>query len=277
MKTEAQLDAISRLEILQQSLCAKLREVGQTKIADTLSRCGTEEKTLICQACGERKIVTDRCSNRWCCFCGPRTARRRAEEIAAWSSQLKQPKHVVLTQRNSTTIRRSLTRQFARNLYKLRKQTWRPEWAGGTWTIELTNESRGWHLHAHLLIETRWIDSADLAQRWAKLVTQDFSIVKVKDARAKDYCAEVAKYVCKPAQLTAWQPNEIAEVIHAFKGVRVFGVFGRLIPIRSQWKSIVKRQRHERSACTCGRCDWKFCDPLREELGEAVWTKLQRA
>lgn len=276
MKTTAQLDAIDRLEILQESLCCKLREVGQNQIASRLSQCGREEKILVCQGCGKRKIVTDRCSNRWCCFCGPRTAKRRAEEIQAWSGQLKQPKHVVLTQRNSTTIRRSLVRQFARNLYKLRKQSWKPKWEGGTWTIELTNESRGWHLHAHLLIESRWVDSTDLAKRWGKLAGQDYAIVKVKDARAKDYCAEVAKYVCKPAQLTSWQPNEIAEVIHAFKGVRVFGVYGRLLPLRAEWRSSVKRARHDRSTCDCGECAWKLRDPLREELGEEMWHKLNR-
>jgi hypothetical protein len=263
VKTPTQLDAIDRLEILQESLCSKLREVGQSQIASRLSQCGREEKILICQECGTRKIVTDRCSNRWCCFCGPRTAKRRAEEIAAWSGQLKQPKHVVLTQRNSTTIRRSLVRHFARNLYKLRKQSWKPKWEGGTWTIELTNESR-------------WVDSTDLAKRWGKLAGQDYAIVKVKDARAHDYCAEVAKYVCKPAQLTSWQPNEIAEVIHAFKGVRVFGVFGRLLPIRAAWRSHVKQARHARATCGCGKCAWKLTDPIREELGEEVWHKLNR-
>jgi hypothetical protein len=79
-------------------------------------------------------------------------------------------------------------------------------------------------LHAHLLIEVRWIDASLLARRWAEEIgTEDFCIVKVKDARATDYAEEVAKYVCKPASLAAWTGEDIAAVMDAFKRRRSFG------------------------------------------------------
>jgi hypothetical protein len=147
---------------------------------------------------------------------------------------------------------------FAHALKGLRRRKWKPRWEAGTWTLEVTNEGRGWHLHTHLLVESRWVDAQQLARRWAHQVgVDDFCIVKVKDCRATEYCHEVAKYVCKPAQLTSWKPVEIVQVMDAFKGRRVFGVFGRLAKERQHWKAVLKEVRANRSKCPCGQNDWK--------------------
>jgi len=270
---ETQLQWLEKAAVFQHSLLAKLREFGEERLLNKIGQCHQSQTVLTCRCCGERRVVDDRCNVRWCCYCGPRIARRRSEEIAIWSKQLAQPKHVVLTARNTDLITRKIVRKFAVSLYKLRRRKWQPEWSGGTWALEITNEGRGWHLHAHMLIEARWIDAARLSKLWGRAMGQEFAIVKVKDARSAEYCAEVAKYVAKPAQVTSWQPNEIVEVIHAFNRVRVFGVFGKLIALRAQWNSLLKQQRHERGACECGECAWRVVDSRIAEMRDVVWDR----
>lgn len=126
------------------------------------------------------------------------------------------------------------------------------QWTSGTWSLEVTNESRGWHLHAHLLVESRWIDSGQLSAAWAKQVKQDFAIVKVKDCRAQEYLKEVTKYVVKSSDIARWDGEDIATLIVAFKGLRSFGVFGTLCGQRKAWKMAVKQARSERNKCECG-------------------------
>lgn len=231
--------------------------------------CHQDESQFSCEDCGKTKTFTNRCEIRWCPLCGPRLARERAEELTAWSRTLKQPKHVVLTARNSDTLTRSRVRRFQAAIAKLRRAKKADAWTCGTWSLEVTNESRGWHLHAHLLIETRWIDSGWLSATWARLINQDFAIVKVKDCRAADYLREVTKYVVKSNQLAAWHGEDIAQLIVAFKGIRSFGVFGTLCGQRKQWRLAVAQARAERNKCECGCRKFHFDGDARlSELSE---------
>jgi hypothetical protein len=118
-----------------------------------------------------------------------------------------------------------------------------------------------------MLIETRWVDSPLLARRWAEEVGQeDYCIVSVKDARAKEYAREVAKYVCKPTEMSKWSGEEIAACIDAFNRRRSFGVVGRLSQQRKHWREIVRGLRHERAKCKCGKCNWRLDDPELDGL-----------
>jgi hypothetical protein len=257
-----------RAAILSESISAKLREAARPDLVERFQKCHRWQTRLTCRECGHAKIVWNRCESRWCPFCGPKLAGRRAEEILVWSRSLKQPKHVVLTQRNTTTISPPLVNHVSRALRRLRRRVWRPAWDAGTWTLEVTNEERGWHLHCHMLVETRWVDSPLLARRWAEEVGQeDYCIVSVKDARAKEYAREVAKYVCKPTEMSKWSGQEIAACIDAFNRRRSFGVVGRLSRQRKHWREIVRGLRHERAKCKCGECNWRLDDPELDGLG----------
>lgn len=141
---------------------------------------------------------------------------------------------------------------------------------GGFYRIETTNESRGWHLHMHVLVDARWVDARLLAQEWGAIVGQDFAIVCVKDARrggdyrGGDYLKELTKYVVKGDQLSSWTPTQISDFIDAFTGLRTFGVFGSLFSKRTEWKEFLTELRAGRVRCACG-CS-KF-----EILSENQW------
>jgi len=155
-------------------------------------------------------------------------------------------------------------------LAKLRRNKVFGNVKGGFYSLEVTNEGKGWHVHFHLLVDARWIDAGELAKTWGKLVGQDYAIVKVKDCRGADYIREVTKYAVKGSQLAAWTPNDIAEFIVAFQGVRFFGVFGALFGKRTQWQEWIASVREIRPVCVCGCDQWRLMTPNEFAWNETI-------
>lgn len=255
------------------TICTKLASIGRQDLVERLDECSRTELVITCLSCFKRSFVRNRCDSRWCPLCVPRLARRRRDELEFWTSTIMNPKHVILTQRNTATLTREHVRVFKSNLARLRRSTLCKGWKSGTWSLEVTNESRGWHLHAHLLVDGPWIDGGTLAEKWGRLVNQDYAIVKVKCAKKSDYLRELVKYVIKPAQLAKWSAEEIATFMDTFKRCRTFGVFGTLLGQRKQWKSLLKELRQKRSTCNCGSCDFKVEDSVAWETSGAKTTQ----
>jgi hypothetical protein len=186
--------------------------------------------------------------------------------MLAWVRTLEQPKHLVLTSRNQAVLTKHAISVNLRGVAAIRRRKLARGWKSGCWTMELTNEGRGWHLHFHLLIETRWIPIEVVSVIWASYVGQeDAAIVKVKDARHTDYLREVAKYVVKSSELSSWSGLDIAQVMDAFRGRRSFGVFGEAAGRRAEWKRAVAEARRERAKCECGCNTWQV-EPLAHGL-----------
>lgn len=261
--------------IFHHSIVEKLLSINRDDLVASLQLCSTAEIALTCRNCFITKFVSNRCEKRWCPLCVPRLARERRDALEFWSATLKQPKHVVVTSRNTDDLTKRHVRRFVKALYRLRKQTFSENWLAGTWALEVTNESRGWHLHGHLLVEADWIDSGKLAKVWGRLVGQDFAIVKVKDARKADYLRELLKYVVKSSQLAGWKPAEIADFMDAFNRTRTFGVFGSLVGQRSEWKKLLKELKRERARCACGECNYEVEDSRIWQLNEGDKRKLR--
>ena len=143
-------------------------------------------------------------------------------------------------------------------LRALRRRKFAKNWRGGFGTIEVTNEGRGWHLHAHLLIDADWIDGGQLARSWNAATAGAGYIVKVRDARPRDYLREVAKYVVKGNALAVWSGSQIFEFITAFSRERTFFVFGSLYGKRTQWRDWIASLKLFKPKCECGNDQLKF-------------------
>jgi len=187
-------------------------------------------------------------------------ARDRQKAVAWWIQTLRQPKHVVLTVRNTDTLRKPYVEAFKAAWKKLRNRKIAADWKGGFWSLELTNEGRGWHLHLHALIDSRWIDAKQLSQEWGKLTGQDFAIVKVKDCRAAEFLQEVCKYTVKGTDLATWPKEQLADYVKAFQGVRTFGTFGNLYDRLPQYHEWLATITSEREQCDCGCTHFTFID-----------------
>jgi hypothetical protein len=158
--------------------------------------------------------------------------------------------------RNFPVLTRREIRRFQKALLKLRKQKLWSTVKGGCMSMEITNEDNGWHLHAHCLLDVRWLDMPELSRTWASLLGQEFGIVKVKDCRGSDYVMEVAKYVAKGSELAKWSGEQLWEFINAIKGVRFFAAFGSLFHMSKQIKAELAYAQAGQRVCECGSEDY---------------------
>ena len=249
--------------LVTQQIVAKLDSCGASDLADPLRECHVHWMVRKCDGCAKTTKFFNRCDKFFCPNCQPKLARLRAEGIHWWAANIRQPKHLVLTIRNFPVLTRRKIVRFQKAFVRLRRSVFATKttttngitsypWQGGCFSLEVTNEGRGWHLHLHALIDCRFVDSAELARRWAKLVGQDFGIVKVKDCRDGDYLREVTKYAVKGTDLATWPGEQIAEFIRAFARTRTFGTFGTLYKRREQFTAWLEQLKENRNACECG-------------------------
>ncbi len=248
----------SKQTIHKNTIAAKLREAGRPEIATKLEKCHTEYTVAQCSKCHTVKKFPNRCDNFYCPECQPRLSNERRKAVEWWTREIKQAKHVVLTVQNVPGITKSHVQEFRKWWTRLRRTKFARHWHGGFYSLEITNEGRGWHLHLHALINAHWIDEGGLSIAWNKATNGLGRIVKVKDARDGKYLKEVTKYAVKGNQLAAWTKEQICEFLDAFTGVRTFGVFGDLYAKRTEFAEWFKAVRDSKPRCNCGSCDVRY-------------------
>ncbi len=244
--------------IWKESIVAKLDEGHRNELANKIRSCHTEKSVRMCNGCRRASFFWNRCDVKWCPICAEKLAHERRESVTWWTKQIEQPKHMVLTRRNTETLSKEDVRSFKDSFTKLRRRKFASNWKGGFYALEVTNESRGWHLHLHALVDARWIDSGELARTWAEIIGQDFAIVKVKDAREGSYLSEVTKYAVKGNDLAGWSTPDIVTLIEALEGVKCFGVFGSLYGKRTEWREFLDELQAGRVRCECGCSSWRI-------------------
>lgn len=257
-----QLPLWAKQTIHKNSVAAKLRSIGEHDLAIGLETCHTSFTVAQCRCCHKHQSFPNRCDRFYCPECQPRLSRDREKAVKWWTETIDQPKHTVLTVKNVGDLTSGHVRQLKKWFTQLRRSKFASAWTGGFYSIEVTNEGRGWHLHIHALINARYIDQFLLSEKWAKITNGLGRIVKVNDARRVSYLKEVTKYAVKGNQLAAWSPEQIRTFIEAFDGVRTFGVFGELYGKRTQWKEWLKTITEFGTRCECGSSDFWFFSEL---------------
>jgi len=105
-----------------------------------------------------------------------------------------------------------------------------------------------------------------VSRTWAKLVDQDFAIVKVMDCRERSYLTEVTKYVCSGAEMAGWEASKIHEFVRAVKGKRFFFPFGSLFKEQSAIRRALNAEEKEPMMCECGCGKFHFKNALDAEV-----------
>lgn len=251
-------ELLNDAETFKASIEAKLRGFARGNQWLNFQKCGIEEIFRTCTGCHSTERFFYNCNLKWCPRCNWRITKARIQKIKAWTMFTTQCKHVVLTQRNTEFITRKRIRAFQAALVRLRRTKLMKGLRGGVCSIEITNEKKGWHLHAHLLLDIRWIDKQALSEEWGRQVNQDFAIVDITDARDGDYAKQVSKYVCKGSDLAKWPSHQIWEFICAIKGIRFFTAFGSVNKHRLDIAKMIALQKPAPVACKCGCHNFKF-------------------
>ena len=73
-------------------------------------------------------------------------------------------------------------------------------------------------MHAHLLLDVRFLDAVALSKIWAKRLGQEIAVLKIIDVRGTDYVKEISKYVVEGSELAKWDGNLINQFITAIRG-----------------------------------------------------------
>jgi len=253
------------------SVAAKLREIGRSDLCMPLEECHTVETCCVCNGCHGVTVFLNRCERHYCPECQPRLAKERRESVEWWAREIKEPKHVVLTVRNKVEFCKQDVQWFKQCFGKLRRRKFARNWRGGFYRLEVTNESKGWHLHLHALVDCGWIDQKKLASEWAEIIGQNIAIVHVRDVHSREYLAEVTKYTVKGSMLASWTGEQIATFCDAFEGVRTFGVFGSLYGKRTEWREWLDALQAKGHTCACGCSEFRVLSP-----NEMAWENLQR-
>lgn len=239
------------------------------------SKCGHSELFRTCKNCGTVETFDYRCNLKWCPRCQWRITEKRKQLLQLWTRRITQPKHLVLTQRNFPILTRTKIRQFQKCLASLRRRKLCERIRGGCMSIEITNEGNGWHLHAHCLLDVRWLDMERLSRVWGKLVGQEFGIVKIKDVRGKDYVKEVSKYVCEGSEISRWPAEQVLEFVTAIRGRRFFFAFGNLRELAPAIRAELAANAAPQKVCDCGCEEFIYEDETTSVLNELRRQKIR--
>lgn len=257
-------------QVLKETIIKKLLDGNRPALAEPLIKCHTERTIKYCTGCRTPKTFYNRCEVFYCPCCASRLANDRRRSVEWWTTQIRQPKHVIVTTRNTATISAQRVREVKAAWARLRRRAFAKNWRGGFYSLEITNEGRGWHLHIHALVDAPWIDSGRLAAEWADCVGQDFAIVKVKDARQGDYLRELCKYIVDGNQVAKWKVADVVAYVEAFKGQRTFGAFGELYKLRKEHRAFLDEVQADKLQCECGCTSFRYFSESEWEWFETI-------
>lgn len=260
-----QMEGIESQDIFKATVESKLIRSGAKELCEregwtwfkNFLRCGVETNYVMCAECERGKEVAYQCSQKWCPRCNWRITMKRKSLMEKITTGAVGLKHVVLTQRNFDRLDREKIMQCRKNLFRLRKQKILGNVSGGCASLEFTNESRGWHMHWHLLLASPFVDAKELSVTWGKLVEQEFAIVKVKTVGDRDYLQELCKYVVSGSELAKWKPDQILEFVLALQKTRMFTTFGKFTELAKFARAMIATDKPASPACECG-CTEKF-------------------
>ena len=250
------------------AIFGKLKGIWETKQLVSFGKCGHDVILRGCKCCKVVEELAYRCNLKWCPLCNWRLAELRRQFLTEYASTMKNPIHVVLTQKSVKILTATRIREKQINMAKLRRQEVFAAVTGGCASIEITwnregdvrngvKLAGGFHIHSHWLVDASYISEQRMKNAWAKLVEQDFSIGMVKPIEEEDFLQEICKYVVEGSEIAAWPAEIIRQFVMAIKGKNCFFTFGDLRKRAREFRGEAYRKNHREAVCECGESD--FC------------------
>ena len=265
-------------------LKARLLEEGEDELAGVLTKC-EEIFTIVCTKCGSMRDTEKGCKKRWCPVCQPGIVQKNILKVSAAAELMQWPLAVMLSARNEPEITGAI-RALGKSLARFRRtDIWKERINGGVISLEVTNLSEdqrrqkklpstlptGWHVHAHLLLDCKWLaqntraprtsDSAEtqkhlraaaqdeLSQRWAKCLHQKEAVVWVQRAYGNAMLEQV-KYAVKASDLIhcSGKIGPLLREMYQTKMLRGVGRFANLTQI------FEASALSDKEPCACEEC-----------------------
>jgi len=235
-----------------------------------LAACHTVQTSKSCKSCDKVSTFWNRCERRFCPICARRLARERNQQFQFWFQRIARPKFLTLTMRNCAVLGDGLWR-IKRAWKSLRRSKLFESVRAGLWSIEVTNQGNGWHVHLHAVLSSDYIDQALIEQAWSRRIGQAQSIVDIRQLKGDRAAQEALKYSVKPTEMVNWTDAMLLEYLAETETLRMFGVWGDLHAQRSEYTEWIADLRAESSACECGCNNWRILDQPDPSLHAPHW------
>lgn len=182
-------------------------------------------RTIQCNGCNNTFHVPLSCGDRFCDICsGPRRRKVRAKLNAIVESLKFRNRYgikfITLTIPNQEDIRygfKIITKSFRR----LRQRAfWNWKVDGGAWVVEVTGSPGKWHVHLHVVCDSKFIRHSLLKRHWAAV--SPGNIVYIQAIPVKAVVGYLTKYVSKSEA----DHSRRIQISNALKGSRLFQPFG---------------------------------------------------
>lgn len=201
--------------------------------------------TILCSNCGDRFDVPVYCGDRFCPICSVARRIRIRNRLEFLVKNVSRRtgynfKHLTLTiknQKNLALMTSDIVKCF-RNLRKTR--SWKTHVCGGAFVCEITGYSGNWHVHLHVIIQSKYYPFKEILHHWMKL--SPGRGVYIQNIPKNQIVRYLTKYLTKSDVPDA----DHYEMNQALKGMRLFQPFG-------DWFSI--NRLYIKPAQHCRKCD----------------------
>jgi len=178
----------------------------------------------------EYRIRQTKCHDRFCVPCSQERSNRIRMSLLKHMHPLENLKLITLTLAASDDTLSQILDRITRCFRLLRnKPLWNKNVQGGCAIIEtkLGAGSKKWHVHFHVVAQSRYIPQDKLAELWQQ-ITGDSRIVDIRPVGAKTGAVQyITKYITKAADHSiVMSPRHLSEALTAFHGRRLVTTFG---------------------------------------------------
>ena len=266
------------LPAMREAIRAKLESEGSQDLAAPLAACG-EQFEMLCKGCGTTRAAQKQCLKRWCPVCARRLAADRVETYQSAIDSMQWPMMVTLTMPHTAeSSDASDVRALRHALGRLRRLRWfANKVRGGITSIEITCGKHGWHPHAHLVIDCRWLSvqvpsppfgctgralkklckaaREEVGDQWRLCLRAD-QRVQVAISRARpDAAREALKYSVKAADLaeTSLPLSPLLRILRVSRLMSAWGSVRRYRIADKEEQGVVELPG---TVCECGCSAW---------------------
>lgn len=210
---------------------------------------------IICLSCQSVFDVPVYCGDRFCSVCSYVRRMRVQARLQFLVKNLKplpgyNLKHLTLTIKNQQNLS-LMTATIVKSFRKLRQTaSWKAHVSGGAYVIDITGSSSDWHVHLHIMIQSKYYKWDTLLKLWMKL--SPGRGVYIQDISKQEVIRHMVKYISK----SPISDDDRDELNAALKGSRLFQVFGSWYAINLQYKPPPKHCNNCNNPCFCVYSDF---------------------
>lgn len=222
--------------------------VSSTKIED----CGKETNFYRCLECGELNADPIGCKQRLCPVCMKSRSNRMVRDLMDKFVWFWNPKLLTVTVKNFKVLTKQKIDKARKDFDNLlRRKLFKDKCRGGYYTIEIVynNDRKDWNLHIHSLIDSYYINQAEISKVWRD-ITGDSWIVDIRKADHRsifEVCKYMTKFMLKDSEIVDGYP--IGELFKATRNTKLVRCFGFLRGLE-----IDNNEVDENNGFSCGNC-----------------------